>query len=497
MIALVLIPGLLLGFLLGIVFVFGSSSQAACLPSGPAVAVDPGQVPEGPIAGYGHDQLVNAAQVMLAAQKLGLSARDQQIGVMTAMGESGLRVLTYGDAAGPDSRGLFQQRDNGAWGSLSDRLDPFISATNFFRVESTVGGRDSMDPSLVAHTVQRNSDPYYYTPFWAPAGQVVQALVGVVAGSAGASGSSSAGAGAGSPQLPSPQSPYDLGPVQPHTAVVANTVGPMFGIRTVGGYRPAGSEQYDPNGHPAGLALDFMINDIPDGVATGTRLAAYLQANASTLGVDYIIWQQHIWSVQRADEGWRAMPDRGSPTANHMDHVHLSLNAATPGSGDGAGASPTSGSASCQSGQSIGTVTSTGWAAPAKGPITSPFGPRTPPPGTNASPFHTGIDLAGGGCYAPIWAANKGQVVRAGPAAGYGNLIEIDNGGGIHTRYAHMFNDGLLVHVGDQVAAGQQIARIGTVGNSTGCHLHFEVLINGQAVDPAGFLAKVGVTITD
>lgn len=58
-----------------------------------------------------------------------------------------------------------------------------------------------------------------------------------------------------------------------------------------------------------------------------------------------------------------------------------------------------------------------------------------------------------------------------------------------------MFNDGLMVKVGDQVTAGQQIAKVGTTGNSTGCHLHFEVLMNGQQVDPEAFLAKVSVTI--
>jgi len=71
------------------------------------------------ISGYGHDQLVNAAYVIQAGKDLNLSSRDQTIGVMTAMGESGLRVLNYGDAVGPDSRGLFQQRANGGGGRPS------------------------------------------------------------------------------------------------------------------------------------------------------------------------------------------------------------------------------------------------------------------------------------------------------------------------------------------------------------------------------------------
>ena len=92
--------------------------------------------------------------------------------------------------------------------------------------------------------------------------------------------------------------------MHPQTAIVANTVGPMFGFVTIGGYRESAR---DPNGHPSGLALDFMTNDIADGQATGDRLAQYLIDNADQLGVDYIIWWQQIWSADRADEGWRAM----------------------------------------------------------------------------------------------------------------------------------------------------------------------------------------------
>ncbi|MGL5929308.1 MAG: M23 family metallopeptidase [Dermatophilaceae bacterium] len=472
--ALLLVPAFFVVFLLGIVFTSYSTSQAdGCGPAGgAALTVDPASVPPGPIAGYGREQLVNAAQIMLAAQQLRLSARDQQIGVMTAMGESSLRVLDRGDAVGPDSRGLFQQRANGAWGSYADRMDPFTSATSFFKVEMTIAGREAMEPTLVAHTVQRNADPYHYAPFWEPAGAVVTALGGIKdqAGASSAAGSA--------------QSRYDLGPVQPQTATVANTVGPMFGIKTVGGYRPATPDQRDPNGHPAGLALDFMTNDIPGGTATGDRLAKHLQDNAADLGVKYIIWRQRIWSVERADEGWRPMTDRGSVTENHFDHVHLSLT----GTGAAVGADP-----ACTAGGVAGVVALSGWAAPSDGPLTSDFGPRSSPGGIGST-YHRGIDLAPG-CRKPIWAANTGQVVRAGPATGLGNVIEVDHGSGISTRYGHMYDDGLLARVGDQVRAGQQIAEIGNTGNSTGCHLHFEVLMNGQQVDPEAFLAQVGVTI--
>ena len=109
----------------------GSATAGRSAPSCPSVApttVGTLTVPPGPIAGYCQDRLVNAAQVINAARALGIGAHTEAIGVMTAMGESGLRNLNHGDAAGADSRGLFQQRANGAWGSLNDRMTPSIAA---------------------------------------------------------------------------------------------------------------------------------------------------------------------------------------------------------------------------------------------------------------------------------------------------------------------------------------------------------------------------------
>lgn len=466
--ALLLLPVLLIGMVLSGVILITSSLPAACNLSGPAITVDPTSVPDGPIAGYDREQLVNAAYVMLAAQKLGLTVRDQQIGVMTAMGESGLQVLDHGDAVGPDSRGLFQQRDNGAWGTYEERMDPFISSTSFFKVEMTIEGRETTAPTLVAHAVQRNADPYHYEPYWQPAGLVVQALAGV------------------EPIAPPPApgvgdtgDPYNLGAVQPVTAAVANTLGPQFGFKTIGGYRAGNSR--DPQGHPAGLALDFMTNNIPDGRAAGQRLADYLVANAADVGVKYLIWEQRVWSVARSDEGWRMMEDRGSITQNHYDHVHLSLDP------NAAGILPASG---CETRYNRGT---TGWTQPSDGPLGSPYGWRIHPVyGTRK--FHYGQDM-GPGCNAPLWSVNQGLVITAGPRGGFGHLIEVDHGDGVISRYGHMYASGVLVRPGDQVTSGQHIGLMGSDGVSTGCHLHFEVRINGENVDPIAFLHQNGVQI--
>jgi hypothetical protein len=73
--------------------------------------------------------------------------------------------------------------------------------------------------------------------------------------------------------------------------------------------------------HASGKALDIMTSD----VSLGNAIAAFLQQHASELHLYDILWQQHIWTPVRASEGWRLFADRGSPTANHMDHVHVSV----------------------------------------------------------------------------------------------------------------------------------------------------------------------------
>lgn len=111
--------------------------------------------------------------------------------------------------------------------------------------------------------------------------------------------------------------------------------------------------------------------------------------------------------------------------------------------------------------------------------ISSPFGYR----GTS---IHTGMDIAGRGGD-PIYAYKSGLVVFAGWGGPYGNMLKIDHGNGVATWYAHCSK--LLVSAGDTVEMGQIIANEGTTGNSTGNHLHFEMRINGIAVNPYGYIA--------
>jgi murein DD-endopeptidase MepM/ murein hydrolase activator NlpD len=117
--------------------------------------------------------------------------------------------------------------------------------------------------------------------------------------------------------------------------------------------------------------------------------------------------------------------------------------------------------------------------------FTSGFGVRSDPFHAGAA-MHPGIDLAG--AYGtPVYATADGTVLRAGwNNGGYGNLVEIDHGRGITTRYGHM--SAILVRDGDHITRGQQIGRMGSTGRSTGTHLHYEVRIDGRAVNPIPFM---------
>ncbi|WP_131808071.1 M23 family metallopeptidase, partial [Mycolicibacterium elephantis] len=122
---------------------------------------------------------------------------------------------------------------------------------------------------------------------------------------------------------------------------------------------------------------------------------------------------------------------------------------------------------------------------PTRGVWTSGFGYRW-------GVLHGGIDIANS-IGTPILAASDGVVISAGPYAGYGNMVKLRHSDGSVTLYGHLSS--VLVDVGQRVWAGDQIAKMGNTGNSTGPHLHFEVLVNGtDRVDPVGWLAKRGLT---
>jgi murein DD-endopeptidase MepM/ murein hydrolase activator NlpD len=126
--------------------------------------------------------------------------------------------------------------------------------------------------------------------------------------------------------------------------------------------------------------------------------------------------------------------------------------------------------------------TQQGLAWPVDAPITSEFGPRW-------GRQHSGIDL-GAAQGTPVKAAGAGRVKSASFDGGYGNLVVIEHPDGRETRYAHMAS--LAVRAGETVRAGQDVGQVGSTGNSTGPHLHFEVRVDGEAHDPMKSLPKRG-----
>lgn len=116
--------------------------------------------------------------------------------------------------------------------------------------------------------------------------------------------------------------------------------------------------------------------------------------------------------------------------------------------------------------------------------LSSSYGYRSDPFNGHAA-FHAGLDFPGH-VGQPILAAASGKVSFVGQRSGYGNVVEVTHGNGILTRYAHL--SGFAARVGQQVARGQKIARMGSTGRSTGPHLHFEVRVNGNAINPRRFL---------
>ncbi|WP_330998401.1 M23 family metallopeptidase, partial [Georgenia yuyongxinii] len=287
-----------------------------------------------------------------------------------------------------------------------------------------------------------------------------------------------------SPEAPTTAPPlvggrWNLGPVAPQTAALAVELGERFDVADIGGYRETA---VDSGGHPAGLAIDLMTGADQ---AKGDAIVSYAMENAERLSVDYIIWRQHIWFAASPGQGWQPMEDRGSPTANHMDHPHINLTR-VPGPGAGV--------LSCLLASAVQPAAfGTGqWVAPLDAPVRSSYGPRD----LHGQTFHAGTDLAAA-CGTPIYAAAEGLVTyAAGPYRGLtGNVVFLDHGNGVETSYNHMDDGGTLVRPGEHVAAGQVIALVGNSGNSTGCHLHFGVYLGGQHTDPEPFMAAAGAPL--
>ncbi|SDY76914.1 Murein DD-endopeptidase MepM and murein hydrolase activator NlpD, contain LysM domain [Modestobacter sp. DSM 44400] len=183
-------------------------------------------------------------------------------------------------------------------------------------------------------------------------------------------------------------------------------------------------------------------------------------------------------------------------------HITDSAAAPAPTTGEDAGApaagtstSPDVAEAGCGATGAGGAVSANGWAlpmAPGTYQLTSGYGPRRSPT-DGSSNFHAGLDF-GAPSGTPIYVTADGTVTSAGlNKGGCGNLVIVHTAPNVDTYYAHQVDGGTKVSVGDVVSAGSQIGAVGTTGDSTGNHLHFEVRIDGATTDPLLFLRQQGV----
>jgi murein DD-endopeptidase MepM/ murein hydrolase activator NlpD len=193
----------------------------------------------------------------------------------------------------------------------------------------------------------------------------------------------------------------------------------------------------------------------------------------------------------------KAAEERAAREAAERAAAAQAAQNAVGGSSGGASGSNNSGGAGTGTGSgagaggSVGSGSGTGWVRAASGGIRSPYGWRVNPY-TGAWAKHDGVDL-GSGCSTPIVASAAGTIDYVGWYGGYGNYVRINHGDGVQTAYGHIVDGGFRVATGQQVSARQLIALVGSTGNSTGCHSHIEVHINGVTTDPVPFMAARGV----
>jgi hypothetical protein len=289
------------------------------------------------------EQLANAAVIVATGREMGVPDRGLWVALATALQESTLRNLDYGDR---DSLGLFQQRPSQGWGSPAQVRDPRYASMQFYDRLVDVGGWEQMPLWQAAQTVQRSAFPLAYAKWEEEAADIlaeVDAGGGVRLAAAapcvpGEVAPLPGGGGAGCTE----DDPTTNGCITPTTlravTLAASTFGGLRGgpvIRSAGCHaqRPANPT----SDHPLGKGCDFFPGEggrFARGaeIDNGWRAAEWFRRNAEALGVDYIIWQGRIWSAGSPDQGGWGRPytgggvyDPDDAVGGHYDHIHVSF----------------------------------------------------------------------------------------------------------------------------------------------------------------------------
>lgn len=492
-----------------------------------------GTLPEGPqVAGLSGTQSnvvrgIYAAAQQVAADEGWTAAQAQRatlIALITAKVESQWGTWPGYDRPNADhDAGYFQQRILPGWYGTVEQVNDIPYATRVFLTGRTITAADvaaarrngtepagpagyvlpglkqvrdwqSMSPGAAAQAVQRSAYPDRYGAQEQLARTILLALAGD--GNLGAAELQDAAAdvlcsnqagGGGEMDCPATGSPAEKG-LKPDAIRVLRCVTNQFpqiqAADAVGIYNTSWGD------HPSGRAVDLMIPNYQDqsGIDLGTRIADWIRQHHAQLGVRYIIWREHIWNVDRDREGWRECQVAASTScykgpddsASHRNHVHVSV------IGNAAGTPELGG---------------TGPVKPVTGyRLTSRFGQCRSGVWRNC---HTGLDFAAP-TGAPIRAVLDGTVISVSRDCGnpsscpYGNLTKVSHSGKVSTYYAHQSE--VLVKPGDKVVAGQVIGKVGHTGNvrprgPAGSHLHLEVRLNGDPVDPDRWYADHGLDL--
>lgn len=319
-------------------FSAGFRQPATCGPGGSSVPIEASAN-----AAATEEQLANAAVVVSTGRSMGVPERGLWIALGTALQESGLRNLDYGDR---DSLGLFQQRPSQGWGSPAQVRDPRYSSTQFYERLVEVPGWTEMPLWQAAQTVQRSAFPLAYAKWEQTAADILAqvddepGLQAVTAAQNCVPGSVSPFGGGDSGCVE--DDPTTNGCVTSTTRYAVTQAASAFGgLRGGPVIRSAGCQAPRPanptSDHPLGKGCDFFPGQggrFARGaeVDNGWRAAEWFRLNAEALQVDYIIWQGRIWSPTSTDQNGWGQPYSGGgvydPTdavGGHYDHIHVSF----------------------------------------------------------------------------------------------------------------------------------------------------------------------------
>lgn len=538
-IALVPVMGAVLIVAIPIMMLLRSGSDASTSCGGPAVMPPAGAevAPTDPSVLAGKQTEI-VRTIIAVGEQMGFSDQGIIVALSTASQESGFKnyandgtgilaadqmdvgkSLNYPhDAIGNDHGSVnpFQQQYPW-WGTMDELMNPQIAAIKFYEALKKVPGWEALPVTVAAQKVQVSLYPDAYADDEIIARRLYAENKGAskdapalppqydkpVSGGPQDVGDSPinvgdsfeldvadvlCGGGAAMDCAPT-NNPAEKG-LTPDALRVMRCITETFGERPWAnvGDRPSGVDR----DHQEGCAVDAMMTEgdddyrTPAGRAKGDAIADFVVKNADALGVKYVIWYEKIWTRSQDAVGqpgsWGPydypLGGNSTDTVAHRDHVHVSVYGNSAIAAPGAGA--------------VGDGNARLPVDPGKYTITSGYGYRSNPTGTGGQ-MHAGLDF-GAASGTPIFAVTGGTVTQASNVGdGYGNCVVITTGN-TETRYAHQVDGAIKVKVGDQVSAGTEIGGVGTTGDSTGDHLHFEVRVDGKSTDPMPYLQNMGLT---